>query len=195
MGRREIEGAEEKILLATIAVAGNETRGTFSTKEIALRAGLSEFTVFSHFKNKEALIAAADDRLFAWFLKTEDDLYAKYPNDFESFFNGILSAFLSDPSALRFIGNYAPIFPREGELETYEAMEKRLSGRVSPFLNYLGNETLPEAGKTALTLFALRECVVDALNLLVNVPDTPEIRHAMAVLFTKGANAFVKVAE
>ena len=74
-------------------------------------------------------------------------------------------------------------------------MEKRLSGRVSPFLKYLGNEALPEAGKTALTLFALRECVVDALNLLVNVPDTPEIRHAMAVLFTKGANAFVKVAE
>lgn len=196
MGRREIAGAEEKIIAATIEVAGNETRGTYSTKEIALRAGLSEFTVFSHFKNKEALISAADEHLFSRYLAKEEELYARYPTDFERFFDGMLSSLLSDPSALRFIASYAPIFPREGEIMTYETMiDKRLRGKANPFLSYLGKGKRSESKDIALLLYCLRESVVDALELLLNVPDTASIRQAMFVLFSQGANAFVKVAE
>jgi len=142
------------------------------------------------------LITAVDDRLFAAFFTKEEDLYALYPNDFEAFFDGLLTALLSNPSALRFIGNYAPIFPREGEIETYEAMvTNRLQGENNPFMAYLGEGKRSESQKIDLLLYCLRESVVDALNLLVNVPDTQPIRQAMFVLFSQGANAFVKVAE
>ena len=60
---------------------------------------------------------------------------------------------------------------------------------------YLGEGKRSESQKIDLLLYCLRESVVDALNLLVNVPDTQPIRQAMFVLFSQGANAFVKVAE
>jgi AcrR family transcriptional regulator len=64
MPRKEIEGAEEKIILATIEVAGVGVRDAYSTKEIGEKAGLSEFTVFSRFKNKENLMDACNAYVF-----------------------------------------------------------------------------------------------------------------------------------
>ena len=57
MGRKAIADADEKILLATIAVGGSSKANVLlSTKAIAKRAGVSEFTVFSRYKSKEWLI-------------------------------------------------------------------------------------------------------------------------------------------
>jgi AcrR family transcriptional regulator len=57
MGRKAIADADEKILLATIAVGGSSKANVLlSTKAIAQMAGVSEFTVFSRYKNKEQLI-------------------------------------------------------------------------------------------------------------------------------------------
>lgn len=106
MGRREIAGAENKIILATIAVAGNETRGTFSTKEIALRAGVSEFTIFSHFHDKETLLDAADRYLYDRFYQNEIALAERYPKDFERFLTGFSTSFLP---ILRLFASLEPI--------------------------------------------------------------------------------------
>ena len=193
MGRHEIEGAEEKILLATIEVAGNETRGTFSTKEVALRAGVSEFTVFSHFHDKESLLSTVEKRLYDEFYQEELALSARYPNDAESLFNALIDYALSRPSALRFIGNYAPIFPREEELASYEEFMARLKEKKPclPDEDTLKEETF----RDCLTLYAIREIVSDGLYLLSGVKNTSEIRKAMYQLFAHGANAFVKVAD
>jgi AcrR family transcriptional regulator len=193
MGRYEIAGAEEKILLATIEVAGNETRGTFSTKEVALRAGVSEFTVFSHFHDKETLLGAVEAKLYDEFYHEKIRLAALYPSDPEGLFNALIDYYLSRPSALRFIGNYSPIFPREEELASYEAFMARLK-KMKPTLP--AEEHLKEGPFVdSLTLYALRETVSDGLYLLSGVKNTPEIREAMYRLFAQGANAFVKVAD
>lgn len=192
MGRREIAGAENKIILATIAVAGNETRGTFSTKEIALRAGVSEFTVFSHFHDKETLLDAADRYLYDRFYQNEIALAERYPKDFERFFNGLLDFFLADPSALRFIGTYSDLFPRQEDISDYEEFIHRFETHPPLSERYFVYKTTPFS--YALTLYGLREVVTDALVLLTLISDTPALRHTMYLLYTKGANAFVKVA-
>lgn len=60
MGRKALVGAEEKILTATILIGGAQTGdSSFSTKEVALSAGISEYVIFSHYKNKDNLQAKA----------------------------------------------------------------------------------------------------------------------------------------
>lgn len=193
MGRHEIAGAEEKILLATIEVAGNETRGTFSTKEVALRSGVSEFTIFSRFHDKETLLSAVEERLYQEFFEEEIREAEHYQTDGEGLFNALIDYFLKRPSTLRFIGNYSPIFPREEELASYEAFMKRLALKKPVVHLANGFNKTPYDG--SLILYALREIVSDGLYLLSGVPNNSENRHAMYVLFAQGANAFVKVAD
>lgn len=193
MGRHEIAGAEEKILLATIEVAGNETRGTFSTKEVALRAGVSEFTVFSHFHDKETLLLAVEDKLYNEFYEEELRQAERFQSDSEGLFNALIDYFLSRPSILRFVGNYSPIFPREEELGSYEAFMARLEQK-KPTVHF-SSSFAPTPYDGSLILYALREIVSDGLYLLSGISDTRMTRHAMYVLFAQGANAFVKVAD
>jgi AcrR family transcriptional regulator len=193
MGRHEIAGAEEKILLATIEVAGNETRGTFSTKEVALRAGVSEFTVFSHFHDKETLLLAVEDKLYNEFYEEELRQAERFQSDSEGLFNALIDYFLARPSILRFVGNYSPIFPREEELGSYEAFMARLEQK-KPIVRF-SSSFVPTPYDGSLILYALREIVSDGLYLLSGISDTRPTRHAMYVLFAQGANAFVKVAD
>ena len=136
---------------------------------------------------------AADDHLFNAFYQAEVALAERYANDFEGFFNGILDYFLADPFALRFIGNYADLFPRQEDISVYESFIRRFDGKPPLTPRYLKIKKTPSS--YALTLYGLREVITDALFLLTLMKDSKEIRHTMFLLYTSGANAFVKVME
>jgi AcrR family transcriptional regulator len=193
MGRRGIVGAENKIIVATVAVAGQEIRGSFSTKEVALKAGVSEFTIFSHFHDKESLLEAADQFLFERFCLEETRLEKLYLPDEEALFNGLLDYFLSDVSALRFIGNYSALFPREGEIDSYEAFTKRFE-KAKPF-HLASLADLSPKKERIRSFFALREIVNDALILSTLLNDSPCLRKTMFALIKEGASHFVRLAE
>jgi AcrR family transcriptional regulator len=186
MPRKEIEGAEEKIILATIEVAGVGVRDAYSTKEIGEKAGLSEFTVFSRFKNKENLLHACNDFVFNAFYNLYTATLAQHKQDPEGFFNAMLTGMIGLPSYVRFAASYSLVFPREGDVAEYSAFSDLVETKFED-----SNLLFPLANRADFTLlvnFALQEMLQDALFIISGeLQDTPEIRASMAGLFFHGA--------
>jgi AcrR family transcriptional regulator len=192
MSRREIEGLEDKIIQATIEIAGRNPRGSFSTKEIADRIFISEFTVFSRFKSKERLIDACNDYVFEQFTAAFAMGAGKHPKDAEGFFNEMLDWLLGHASYALFAGNYCLAFPRAGSLEKYEAFFKNLEqsfAAVKEVLSFPDRDSYISA-----VTFGLQEVLQDALFILSKeIPDTPANRKTMFALFDKGAQDYLTV--
>lgn len=193
MARKEIPGIEDKLIEATLEVAGNDVRGTFSTKEIGTRCGVSEFTVFDHFTSKEHLIDVCNQVVFDRFFALESEARLANLNNPEGFFNQVLDRLLAVPSLVRFAGNYSLVFPREGSLEKYEAFSQMCTERWKD-----STPLLPGMDKGAdyfsLLAFAAQELIQDALYILSGeIKDTPEVRKAMYGLVFGGLSDFVKI--
>jgi AcrR family transcriptional regulator len=193
MPRKMIEGADEKIIQATLDVAGNGPRGTFSTREIARLSGVSEFTVFSRFKNKEAMIDACNDFVFKKLLEIDEKAQQNNPHNPQGFFNEVLGDLLANPSWTHFAGNYSLVFPRQGDLEKYDSFNKIFR---TMWLNRGTNVpvTNEEEAYSSL-LFSIRELLQDALFILSGeIQDTPKNRQTMFELYEGGMANFVTIA-
>ena len=193
MPRHEIANAQEKVLLATLEVAGGGTRGSFSTREIAERAGVSEFTVFSRYKTKEALIDACNEYLFQQFFKLNLKIVQEHPNDLEAVFNGIVDGLLSYPLYTRFAGNYALVYPRAGSLDKYADFVKKFTeswATLNPYLPFTDQKNTYD-----VFIYGTQEMIQDALFLISGeVQNTPENRKTMYLLFSKGLEKFLTIA-
>lgn len=192
MARHEITDASERILQATLEVAGNGVRGSFSTLEIAEKAGVSEFTVFSRYKNKDRLLEAANDFCFESYFGLLVKATKRHKGDLEGLFNEIIDALLKAPSLVRFSGTYALIFPRQGDIEKYDQFFLKLKERFSslepvvPLRDNLNNGYL--------ICYMVQEVVQDALYIISGeIPDNEASRKTMYSLFSRGAGVLLKV--
>jgi AcrR family transcriptional regulator len=192
MGRKEIEGLDEKLIQATFEVAGNSPRGSFSTKEIGIRCGVSEFTVFDHFKSKENLIDVCNQRIYDDFHKGDLEAHRLYNKDPEAFFNYLLDRFLEKPAMVRFAGNYSLVFPREGSLDKYDLFYKMA---VERFKETSPNVNIEDStNSVAYIVFLIQEILQDALFIISGeVKDTKENRKVMYSLVFQGLEKFIKL--
>jgi AcrR family transcriptional regulator len=192
MGRKEIEGLDEKLIQATFEVAGNSPRGTFSTKEIGIRCGVSEFTVFDHFKSKENLIDVCNQRIYDDFHEADLEAHRLYSKEPKKFFNYLLDRFLEKPAMVRFAGNYCLVFPREGSLDKYDdfyQMTIKRFAETDPIVKIADN-----TNEVAFIVFLLQELLQDALFIISGeVKDTPENRSVMYKLVFEGVEEFIKL--
>jgi AcrR family transcriptional regulator len=114
MGRKPIPGLDQKIIEGAIAVGGvSDPNVNFSTRKIAAQVGISEFTLFTHYPDKEILMKAT-----MAYLKGEVDknLYAfskAAGSDFPSFVHTVFSYFVSHPVWTLFLCNYADATSRK----------------------------------------------------------------------------------
>jgi AcrR family transcriptional regulator len=193
MPRHEIADAQEKVLLATLEVAGGGIRGSFSTREIAERAGVSEFTVFSRYKTKEALIDACNDYLFEQFFKLNLKVVQEHTNDLEGIFNGIVDGLLSYPLYTRFAGNYTLAYPRAGSLDKYEVFVKKFTENwalLNPYIPFKDDKNTYD-----VFIYGVQEMIQDALFMISGeVSNTPANRKTMYLLFSKGLEKFLTIA-
>jgi AcrR family transcriptional regulator len=193
MPRKPIEGADERIIQATFVVGGNSPRGSLSTREVAAEAGLSEFTIFSRFKSKEALIEACNQVTYDRFLTANLEAAKKFPNDFEQAFYFVLDLLLANPNMTKFSGNYSLVFPRQDDIDAYAVFLQHFREKWAPMLPFIGAPD-KEIGYRVL-IFSIREMLQDALYLVSNeVKDTPNNRKTMFTLFSGGLKKFVTIA-
>jgi|LAHS01.1.fsa_nt_gb AcrR family transcriptional regulator len=126
MGRKPIPGLDEKIIEGAIAVGGvNDPNVNFSTRKIAQYVGISEFTLFTHYPDKEILMKAT-----MAYLKGEVDkaLYAYSGETGTTFSRFVEQAYvflLNHPTWTLFLCNYADATSRKtiGKL-SFEALYK-----------------------------------------------------------------------
>jgi AcrR family transcriptional regulator len=192
MARPPLEGIDEKILATTIAYAATRTQGSFSTKEIADQCGISEFTIYQHFKTKKNLIQVACSRLEKAFLAEDEKAFKEHADDYQAFFDEILDFLLAHPLEIKFAANYSLVFPREGQNEDYPDFMGRLSAGFVNLKPILGVQVNQQEYLT-LVCFSVREMIQDALYILGGVlSDTPENRKTMARLTGYGIGSFKK---
>jgi hypothetical protein len=114
MGRKPIPGLDEKIIQGAIAVGGvSDPNVNFSTRKIASEVGISEFTLFTHYPDKETLMKAT-----MIYLKGEVDkallALSQEPGiDFGSFVSQVFSFFVLHPVWTLFLCNYADATSRK----------------------------------------------------------------------------------
>lgn len=192
MARPPLEGIDEKIIETTIAYAATRSQGSVSTKEIADLCGISEFTIFQHFKTKKNLIRSACSHLEKAFLEEDEKAFRAHPHDYQAFFDEILDFLLAHPDGVKFAANYSLVFPREGMSEDYGDFMRRLNKGFSTMEPALGAEVNPQEYLT-LVCFSIRETIQDALYLLSGaLKDTPENRRIMARLTGAGLGSYEK---
>jgi Bacterial regulatory proteins, tetR family. len=193
MSRRPIANIDEKVLLATIEVAGGTMEANrFSTKDIAARAGCSEFVVYSHFKTKESLIDATNAYSLNAFIALSQETIAKSSSLFEVFLL-MLDKAVSHPTAIDFCANYSHVFPRARVPSDYESYRNRmrvltdLYSRTFPFLKEDQNERMQDL----FISHFLREIVISAKTIAHHeIADTPETRLLMARSALLGLSAY-----
>jgi AcrR family transcriptional regulator len=106
MSRKPIADIDSKIIHATISLGGtNDANRDFSTKDIATSCGVSEFVIFSHFKNKDQLMIAADHAVYRKIIG-EARLLTENPISMHDFVNLYLDWFLAHPELTFFALNY-----------------------------------------------------------------------------------------
>lgn len=101
-----MEKLNEKLLLSTIQEgAENPSNKGFSTKKIAERCAVSEFTLYTIFKTKDDLVQAAID-----FIMADFSSYAKtnalYSKDMKDYVKKLLTYGFSHPEFTAFLANY-----------------------------------------------------------------------------------------
>jgi AcrR family transcriptional regulator len=195
MPRHKIEGIDEKILLATIEVAGSTiVPNRYSTKEIARLCNISEYVIFSHFKTKGNLIAQTTSLILKIYGTTMRRALEKVDN-FQDLFLALLDEALRYPHGADFCINYAHIFPRAKMAPDYESFRQDVKEVLDdlyarfPLKEEYDNDTYKYLLWSNLT----RELVANA-KLIIHreVPDTPEIRLAMAQNVSLGLDAYGK---
>jgi Bacterial regulatory proteins, tetR family. len=197
MSRRPIENIDEKVLLATIEVAGGTMEvNRFSTKDIAAKAGCSEFVVYSHFKTKEKLIDATNAYSLKVFIDLSKEAIAKSTSLLDVFLQ-MLDQAVNYPTATDFCANYARIFPRAKIPSDYESYRNRMRVLTDlyslsfPFLKEDRNERM----QYLLMSHFLRELVISAKTIAHHeIVDTPEVRLLMARSAILGLSAYSRIA-
>jgi AcrR family transcriptional regulator len=145
VGRKVINNVEEKILLATIEVGGrNRANILFSTKEIAQLAGISEFTIYSHFKDKKNLLSKA--LVFATNIRSAElKRLVDLSLPLEDVIRGLEDFLVARPSLTTFFINYGECIPKIGNPDSsFLAFKERCRQDchlLEPYLNYPNEET------------------------------------------------------
>ncbi|MCI2111720.1 MAG: TetR/AcrR family transcriptional regulator [Bacilli bacterium] len=195
MSRRPIPNIDEKIIQATIEIAGGTMRvNRFSMREVAERAGCSEFVIFSHFKTKARLIAATNAYSLQDITKRFERAIAKY-HDIEDVFVEILDEAVAYPSATEFAVNYAHIFPRTEAVAEYKDFRVRMKGLVKVIVSAfpLKKEYDNDLDSYLMACHLLRECATAGKALIHHeVDNTPEIKRAIARNALYGLSAYKK---
>jgi AcrR family transcriptional regulator len=182
MSRRPIEGIDEKIILATIEVAGSTMEANrFSTKEIAAVAGCSEFVIYSHFLSKENLIAKTNSYALRKFTEFAQQAISSSKNIIETFL-ALLDKAVQMPKATDFIVNYSHIFPRAKLPADYDGYKANMNVLCAIFAKaYPFGDDNTELTRFLLMTHFMREMAVDAKLIIHHeIKDTPEIRLMMA---------------
>jgi AcrR family transcriptional regulator len=119
MSRRIIENADEKIIEASIRVGAARKDGSLSTRDIAKVAGVSEYVIFSHFKNKKNLLTACLHVVEKRFFEADLQAAKDHSSDYFAFFNELLDWCLSHPVDTQFLLTYSLLLPRVGRDDEY----------------------------------------------------------------------------
>jgi len=193
MPRKPIENADERIIEATFKIGGNSPRGSLSTKDIAVEAGLSEFTIFSRFTTKENLISTCNGIAYEIFLKANLQASNNHKGDRRAFFDEVLDKLIGSAEMTKFAGNYSLVFPRQDSVKAYAVFFDSFHEKWKPLFDYFPLET--EEQKFRVIAYGVREIIQDALYIISGeVKDTPENRTVMFDLFYGGMKEFVTIA-
>jgi hypothetical protein len=112
MGRKAILDADQKIVDAAIEVGGtSNAKVLFSTVDIGAKAGVSEFVVFSRFKNKEGLLYAALSEATHRRSAELARLVALHLS-FEAVTEGLERYLINHPAETMFLINYGESIPK-----------------------------------------------------------------------------------
>lgn len=194
MSYRHLDNIDEKIIDATIAVGSVNGANKLSTKEIAKACDISEFVIYDHFKSKEKLLSAADQKVMEAFNAKVHNLLAENKTDFSRFWNGTLDYLLVNPKITSFTINYGHIFPRIVKPEDFDDF---LTTEILP----TAKETLQGWGVdfandylytyiwmwTMQTIFSFAQFVIGG-----SLPDTPEVRGISCSAAQNGMMSFGK---
>lgn len=184
MAFRKLDNIDEKIIQATIRIAGKHEANHFSTKQVADELGISEYVIYAHFKTKDNLLNACDARIASEFYAEVRHLVPLYTN-FYDFFSALLDFELKGGERNAFAINYCRVFPRYEKASDFASFRSALQELLQELLPYfpLGKSTDP----FATWCFFVREFVCDA-QLLIDrhIKDTPENRHFMAQCLYEG---------
>jgi len=192
MPRKPIENADERIIEATFKIGGNSPRGSLSTKDIAVEAGLSEFTIFSRFKTKENLINVCNAITYDVFLKSNIKASENHKDDRRAFFDEVLDELIANAEMTKFAGNYSLAFPRQDSVQAYAVFFDSFYEKWRPMFAYFPLES--DEQKFRVITYGVREIVQDALYIVSGeIKDIPENRNLMYDLFYGGMRKFVTI--
>ena len=111
MGRRTLDNIDQKIIRTTIKIGAEKGAEHVSTLDLAKKLGISEGTIFVHFKTKSNLLAAARDYVFAKIQPAYDEFMEKEVNynGFYEFWLKIMSLMYDNPDYTKFFYSYSSI--------------------------------------------------------------------------------------
>lgn len=137
MGRKAILDADQKIIDAAIEVGGTSNANVlFSTVDIAQKAGVSEFVVFSRFQNKEGLLY----RALAEATRRRSEEFARLVAlhlPFEKVTEGLERYLINHPTETMFLINYGESVPKITGFNTlHEAFIKNCKKDMHLFDDY-----------------------------------------------------------
>jgi AcrR family transcriptional regulator len=185
MARPFLSNADERILAATIQVAGSSKAGFFSTEEIAKLAGLSEFTIYNRFKNKKQLIAKANDYSLHIFLTLYEGL-AKKSKDTEEFFDQFIETLVAHPYWVYFGLNYSLVYPRLRQAGEYKIFKEELHDFLITHRDLFRPDVNDEQWFRLFT-YGVRSLLGSAVLILdAAEKDTSDNRKVMYLLTYKG---------
>lgn len=187
MSRKPIANLDEKILKAAVEVGGsNRANVDFSTKEIARRVGVSEFTIFQRFKNKDEMISRALLRV-----SNEVDSYmAHLINDehlpYATFVCAMADYFIAHPTYTFYLANYSQATSRiSSDASSFARYYAATLKESSLFYRYFD---LKDETQAFLIVNALiRRILMDALFVLAGlIPDSPTYRERATIATIHG---------
>jgi AcrR family transcriptional regulator len=184
-----IEGADQKIILATIEEGGNNPTNRFSTIKVAANCGISEFVIYDHFKSKIALLNAADLYLSKLLFSYAEEA-VKINANFNDFFSDLMLFQVRHPSWNGFWLNYSSIFPRFS-LEKEENPASVPLSLLQALQKFFPNASYPDLDEAFR--FIIRETICFARYVIYSeVPGNTHRIEAEGRIVYGGLNAFKK---
>ena len=195
MSRKAIPDLEKRLLAETISRGGVSAANVdCSAKDIAEACGVSEATLFQHFKNKETLISRAiyliceeHYQIFSAWVKEGDTL--------EVFSSQVLNHFLSQPASTLFLVNYSAATSRlVSNPETFRRYYDFILAHRDLLEPYFGERTPEEAFLLWSSFF--RRLLMDAQFVLSGLySDVANYREMSQKVTISGIKAFRKEGE
>lgn len=186
------DALSKRLIDEAISLGGsNLANRSFSTKDIATAAGVSEPTLFARFPSKDDLIAAASESCAAFFA-----LYAASLREAglkgEPFVAKILDYAIKNREKTVFLLNYAHCLPSSGFPETDGRSFRSLILKTAPSFLPSYASLSPDELFIAFTSYA-RTLVFAAAYILNGVwPDNEEVRDSTCRYLLDGANGYLK---